>query len=87
MILQFYVFIKRINVLETCESFHRNVKKDFLSQLQAIYLLLLLLCNGRADLLVKKMAKLESIHSSSSFKKTFIILTSFIGSHEYFFIS
>ena len=77
MILQFYVFIKHINVLETCESFHQNVKKD----------LLLLLCNGRADLLVKKMAKLESIHSSSSFKKTFIILTSFIGSHEYFFIS
>ena len=77
MILQFYVFIKRKNVLETCESFHQNVKKD----------LLLLLCNGRADLLVKKMAKLESIHSSSSFKKTFIILTSFIGSHEYFFIS
>ena len=74
---QFYVFIKRKNVLETCESFHQNVKKD----------LLLLLCNGRADLLVKKMAKLESIHSSSSFKKTFIILTSFIGSHEYFFIS
>ena len=44
MILQFYVFIKRKNVLETCESFHQNVKKD----------LLLLLCNGRADLLVKK---------------------------------
>lgn len=55
MILQFYVFIKRKNVLETCESFHQNVKKDFLSQLQAIYLLLLLLlCNGRADLLVKQ---------------------------------
>ena len=52
MILQFYVFIKRKNVLETCESFHQNVKKDFLSQLQAIYLLLL--CNGRADLLVKQ---------------------------------
>ena len=53
MILQFYVFIKRKNVVETCESFHQNVKKDFLSQLQAIYLLLLL-CNGRADLLVKQ---------------------------------
>jgi len=27
MILQFYVFIKRKNVLETCESFHQNAKK------------------------------------------------------------